>query len=68
MARMGVRITNSLSYGENMLHDLGTCICGKKIQADDTYCFVTHELPFCKLFEELEVEEFLTTVRKSREN
>jgi hypothetical protein len=46
--------------------DLGRCPCGAKIYADTKRCAVVHEEPVCSPFMELEPDEFLTFVRRSR--
>jgi hypothetical protein len=37
-----------------------------RIYADVEQCAVVHEIPWCKQFMELEPDEFLTYVRRSR--
>jgi len=49
-----------------MMEPLGRCVCGKEIFADVRVCAVAHELPYCKAFEDLEPDEFLRYVRRSR--
>lgn len=46
---------------------LGLCPCGKPIGVDEAKIAVTHELPYCKKFEELDPLLFLIYVRKSHE-
>ena len=46
--------------------DLGLCPCGGKIYADTVRCAVAHEDPVCAKFMELEPDEFLRYVRRSR--
>ena len=45
---------------------LGACPCGKAIFAIVEVCAVVHEVPYCKKFLELEPDEFLAYVRRSR--
>jgi hypothetical protein len=45
---------------------LGLCVCGKPIYAVLYYGAVLHDLPPCAKFIELEPDEFLTYVRRSR--
>lgn len=46
--------------------DLGLCACGGKIAASMNPVAVVHSIPYCKAFEMLEPDEFLTYVRRSR--
>jgi hypothetical protein len=45
---------------------LGLCPCGCKIYASVSQGAVIHQVPFCKKFEELEPDDFITYVRRSR--
>jgi hypothetical protein len=45
---------------------LGLCVCGRPIYVDIKSCAVLHVLPYCYKFLELEPDEFLTYVRRSR--
>jgi hypothetical protein len=46
--------------------DLGSCACGQRIFATDNPLGVMHAMPYCQKFLELEPDEFLTYVRRSR--
>lgn len=46
--------------------DLGLCTCGRRIYADVKQGAVMHDEPACKKFLELEPDQFLTYVRRSR--
>jgi hypothetical protein len=46
--------------------DLGVCICGQPISASVEGCAVIHDMPLCQKFLDLEPDEFLTYVRRSR--
>lgn len=48
------------------VEELGLCPCGGKIYADVGRCAVAHDDPVCKPFLELEPDEFLRYVRRSR--
>jgi hypothetical protein len=45
---------------------LGLCVCGKRIEMVVGHAAVLHDLPPCAKFIELEPDEFLTYVRRSR--
>lgn len=45
---------------------LGQCVCGATIFADTEQGAVIHGMPYCKAFEQLEPDEFLSYVRRSR--
>lgn len=52
------------------MQDLGLCPCGGKLMASvagDPLPALAHEPPVCKAFDELDVDDFLTYVRKQRE-
>ena len=46
--------------------DLGLCVCGKRIGVTREGYAVVHDAPPCQKFLELEPDEFLTYVRRSR--
>ena len=47
---------------------LGRCpFCGGKVAADMGNCVLSHELPACQRFEQLEVTEFLAQMRAQKE-
>ncbi len=46
--------------------DLGPCVCGRRIYVDEKQFAVLHDEPACKEFLDLEPDEFLTYVRRSR--
>jgi hypothetical protein len=48
------------------MDDLGKCPCGGRIGASAKDVSVVHSVPPCKAFEDLEPDEFLTYVRRSR--
>ena len=45
---------------------LGLCPCGREIYASVSQFAVIHQVPFCKQFEELEPDDFVAYVRRSR--
>jgi len=51
---------------QGLAQPLGLCACGKAIFAIVEAGAVVHEVPYCKEFLELEPDEFLTFVRRSR--
>lgn len=53
-------------YEYNQMKNLGPCVCGAKIYADSVNCAVMHELPACEKFKQLEPDEVLAYVRRSR--
>jgi len=48
------------------VEDLGLCPCGQRIYANVKRGAVAHDLPDCVMFRELEPNEFLAYVRRSR--
>lgn len=48
--------------------DLGACpFCGKELAVDHANYGILHALPTCPTYDKLEVNDFLTAVRKERE-
>ena len=57
--------SSTLFDSENW-EDLGRCACGAQIHANRKDFAVMHTVPWCQAFQELEPDEFLTYVRRSR--
>ncbi len=53
---------------ETGLADLGPCpFCGLVIKADPDHFIVSHELPTCGKFDQMDALTFITAVRRRRE-
>ena len=50
-----------------VMKSLGLCPCGQEVAASKKPAAVEHTQPTCKAFEDMEPDEFLAYVRKSRE-
>lgn len=57
---------NAENFDAVNFEDLGLCPCGMRIGANAQTCAVIHELPPCQAFTDLEADDFLAYVRKSR--
>jgi hypothetical protein len=44
---------------------IGICPCGSKVFASENPPALAHEPPVCQKFDDLEVDEFLTYMRKA---
>lgn len=53
-------------FWELNAEDCGLCVCGRRIYVDAKQFAVLHDEPACKMFLDLEPDEFLTYVRRSR--